>query len=501
MSTKFLSIGRLERRLATGLVESLDFKPGVNLLVGAPNTGKTKWLRTLDYLLGDTGENPFQGAPEEGLAEKYVAAAVELVIGTERLWVERRWGEPRAKTKVFVDDATMSSSEFQQLLLEKLSIPSLNFPKGNPMSGQTWPTLSFRMLFRHIYRQQRFWSGVADLQPEGEQFACLLQFLGLAERMFSEEYGQLVRLKMEIDRLRARRDQHSQTLDELARDIVSEPDLNEGTNAESLSEAQTRLDAEVRAIRSRREALIVGATQELVAPADRSRIEQLSDERAALIVGLEGLKHKATATNERLSEINVYRAELSDELDRMARAEDAGAVLADLRITHCPACDQTVSDVPTEEGNCFLCHQPLPDDPLVEELGSVRLRFEQDRLTSEYNEANELLSVLAQESSRVAREIRETEERLQTLESELMPTRQAVSALVQDSISALDMNLGQLSERQRQLGRIGLALKSGEALTEKLRLWSAKLNPFKLALTSYFRQPISTRCRGCWRMA
>jgi hypothetical protein len=185
----------------------------------------------------------------------------------------------------------------------------------------------------------------------------------------------------------------------------------------------------------------------------------------------------------------------------MARAEDAGAVLADLRITHCPACDQTVSDVPTEEGNCFLCHQPLPDDPLVEELGSVRLRFEQDRLTSEYNEANELLSVLAQESSRVAREIRETEERLQTLESELMPTRQAVSALVQDSISALDMNLGQLSERQRQLGRIGLALKSGEALTEKLRLWSAKLNPFKLALTSYFRQPISTRCRGCWRMA
>jgi hypothetical protein len=61
MTTAFLSISRLERRFATGNVEELSFEPGVNVLVGRPNTGKTKWLQTLDFLLGDPGGNPFEG--------------------------------------------------------------------------------------------------------------------------------------------------------------------------------------------------------------------------------------------------------------------------------------------------------------------------------------------------------------------------------------------------------------------------------------------------------
>lgn len=58
MSAPFLSISSLERHLATGNVETLTFETGVNVFVGRPNTGKTKWLQTLDYLLGDTGQNP-----------------------------------------------------------------------------------------------------------------------------------------------------------------------------------------------------------------------------------------------------------------------------------------------------------------------------------------------------------------------------------------------------------------------------------------------------------
>jgi hypothetical protein len=159
MSICCLSVGHLERRLTDGTTEALDFRPGVNLLVGRPNTGKTNWLKTLDWLLGDTGDNPFEGADEEGLAEKYDAARVELLVGDERFWVERRWREPNAKTKIFVDSAAMLPREFQEFLLEKLSIPILHFPKGNPMSGQTWPELSFRMMLRHIHRRQRFWGG------------------------------------------------------------------------------------------------------------------------------------------------------------------------------------------------------------------------------------------------------------------------------------------------------------------------------------------------------
>src|SRR5450631_2144127 len=216
MSLPFLSVARVERRLSTGSVEELVFGAGVNLMVGPPNTGKTKWLQTLDFLLGEPGENPFEGAEESGLAEKYEAAAVELALGGELIRLERKWREPGAKTKIFVNDDAMSIRDFQRWLMERLGIPLLHFPKGNPMSGQTWPELSFRTLLRHIYRQQRFWTDLADKQPEGDQHACLLQFLGLAEHLFTESYGKLVRLKLEVERLKARREQYAETLQELA---------------------------------------------------------------------------------------------------------------------------------------------------------------------------------------------------------------------------------------------------------------------------------------------
>ncbi len=74
MSRPYLRIGRLARELSNGKTEDVHFEPGANLLVGRPNTGKTKWLQTLDYMLGDPGENPFEAAVEDGLADKYRAA-------------------------------------------------------------------------------------------------------------------------------------------------------------------------------------------------------------------------------------------------------------------------------------------------------------------------------------------------------------------------------------------------------------------------------------------
>ena len=80
----FLSVESKDRLQPAGERESLSFEPGVNVLVGVPNTGKTKWLQLLDYLLGDPGNNPFERASETGLAEKYVSAGANLRIGSSR---------------------------------------------------------------------------------------------------------------------------------------------------------------------------------------------------------------------------------------------------------------------------------------------------------------------------------------------------------------------------------------------------------------------------------
>lgn len=475
----FLSIGKLQRRLSSGNIEELDFEPGVNVLVGPPNAGKTKWLQTLDFLLGDTGDNPFEGAEETGLSEKYDAARVELAIGAETFRIERRWREPGAKTKVFVDDDSMPVREFQQWLLEQLGIPRLNFPKGNPMSGQTWPELSFRMLLRHIYRQQRFWSDLADKQPEGEQHACLMQFLGLAEKVFTEEYGELVSLKLLAERLKASYDTYGTALEALAHDVLSEPDLSVGVSAATVRAAGARIAEEIESLRNQRAGLIASARDQALAPEHRGRASELGEVRAASLVALEEHRLRLDDASERLVDLKRYRAELNTEFERLDRAEEAGRLLADLRITHCPACDQTVRQVSIHEHECFLCHQNLPDEPAIEQLGAVRIKFEQDRLVGEIKEADNLIAAVNAELKRLRGEITSLEERLRLLENELAPSRLAVSALVQEDVSAVDVALGEASERQRHIARLSSAVAAGSEIMERVREIEKKIVPLQ----------------------
>jgi len=479
MSHPCLSIGRVERRTCTGTNEELRFLPGVNLLVGRPNTGKTKWLQTIDYLLGDTGENPLEAVDEQGLAEKYESAGAELVIGEKRYWIERRWRDPGAKTKIFIDGEGTSAKDFQQWLMQELGIPQVNFPKGNPMSGQTWPELSFRMLLRHIYRQQRFWNDVADQQPEREQHACLMQFLGLAQHLFSDDYGKLVTLKTQVERLKARRDQYHETLNELAQEVVSDPGLRVAVTVNTIQDAGNRLTREIETLLERRTALINNASDDVIPPESINPVRRMGEERAKAIVALECLREKEKANYERLRGVQQYYNELQEEINRLARSEDAGAILADLKITHCPACDQTIVNISSDRQECFLCHQTVPQQVTIEQLGAVRIRFERDRLSGELKEADELLSVLKRDAKRLTEEIRDTEERLRMVDNQLAPSRQAVAALTQEDISAIDMELGELNEKQRQIGRISAALGMEQDLTDRIATIEREIEPLQ----------------------
>lgn len=480
MSKAYLSFDRIERVLVHGGVEALDFEVGVNLLIGQPNTGKTKWLQTLDYLLGDSGDNPYhdEDSPNEDISEKYSGARAHLAIGQEELTVERRWKEQGVKSKVFVNGEPLDASDFQVLLLEKLGIPLLNFPKGNPMSGQTWPQLSFRILLRHIYRQQRFWSGIADQQSEPEQHAALLQFLGLAQNVFTEDYGKLVRLKLGVEKLRARRHQHSSALNDLAAEVLSEPGLTVEVNDQTVSNATSRLRLQQEALLSHRKEVLASSLDGLKSP-EKMHTQELGDRRAEFLARLEELQKRLLNTTERRDEMRRYALGLADELERIQRASDAGSLLADLKVTHCPACDQTVQAVALADGDCFLCHQSLPDEPLLEELGSVRLRFEQDRIRAELVEAEDLLSALEGEIGKIKGQIAGDAEALRVVEDKLAPIRQSLSGIVQDTVSAIDMQLGEFAERQRHLKRLGDAVESGKKLSDEIARLEDEIVPLR----------------------
>lgn len=198
-----LVIRTLHRELADGGLERLEFDSGVNLIVGAPNTGKTVWLRMLDYLLGDNG------GPETALAnelvEKYVAVGAEAEINGDRVVFERRW-DRGPRTKTLLDGVALSREEFSAALLERLGVPAVNYPKGDPYSERGWPSLSWRELLRHIYRQEGLWSGIAPKQPDSTVHASIILFLGLADRVFSPLLGDLVAKRKELYKMRARKD-------------------------------------------------------------------------------------------------------------------------------------------------------------------------------------------------------------------------------------------------------------------------------------------------------
>ena len=91
MTDRTLLIQAVSRRTANE-TESLQFQPGMNVLVGEPNTGKTKWLETIDYLLGDDPDA--EQRREDDIFIKYSAAAADLLISGKGPRVERRWSEP-----------------------------------------------------------------------------------------------------------------------------------------------------------------------------------------------------------------------------------------------------------------------------------------------------------------------------------------------------------------------------------------------------------------------
>lgn len=411
MTAGILRVAKIERQLSMGGSETLQFEDGVNVVVGRPNTGKTRWLQTLDYLLGDSGNSPFEQSDDEHLALKYAAAGVDLLVAGEAIKIERKWNEPGARSKVFVNGVPMGAQDFQLLLLEKLNIPLVHFPKGNPYSGQTWPQLSFRMLLRHLYRRQRFWNDLADLQPEGEQHACLLQFLGLAQNVFSEEYGELIRLRSEATKLKARREQYELTLAQLAGDVLTDGKSNGSISLPGVKEAERRLEDHAAQLRDKRLSILEAARTKVVPAEHRSRTAELGEKRATLVIGIEELQRRAKAVEERSAEMRAYKDTLLAEIDRINRVADAGEVLADIRVTHCPACDQPV-DQKVNSHECFLCHQDLPHGPALEHLGTARLKFEGDRLKAELDEAVQLIDVLSRDRARISKQLLELNQTL-----------------------------------------------------------------------------------------
>jgi hypothetical protein len=457
MTARVLNVRRLQRFTADA-VEELEFEQGVNVLVGEPNAGKTMWLSMLDYLFGDPG------VPEDAfgaeLADKYDRARVELTVDGEPLVLERRWKERGSRGKVFIGEQAVDARDFSAFFLERLGMPLVRIPKGNPFADHTWPELSWRTLLRHIYRQEWAWGDFADRQPEGDQRASFLFFLGAAPSVYSKEYGDLVDAQKRLAQLEAQKATYEQTVHEFAREMVSVERASAGLTRDTLTAAIKGLDADIAARHVQREQAIERLRQAAVARAtgegaiQEDTVSRLEAELREARERRAELERDVSRGAERLSDLSSHLKSVSSEIDKLERARAAGEVLLQLRVTHCPVCDRAVNPHAAPHGSCYLCHQPLEHSQVQDRATSVRLDFEWQQLKEEATELKGLVERAQTEHSAGLRRLKDAEDEVQRLEMMLQPVRVAAAWVLPPEVAVADQEVGQLQERTRQLQRL-----------------------------------------------
>jgi hypothetical protein len=469
MSYKLL-INEVTRTTLDGVVETLQLKSGVNILEGPPNSGKTVWLKIIDFLLGETEkvEDVLSNEDVSGinLFEKYISASALITVEGSKYLLERKWHEQGMKHKIIINNHAIPAQEFSDYFLTLLKIPLLRFPKGNPYSENTWPSLSWRMMLRDIYRQENYWSDLADKQPEGETFAVLAQFLGIADKLFSQSFGEVIKKRKELMRLEAERNQFSQIMDDIGRSMAGPTENINFTTHESVNNAISNLENRIDELIVSRNALINNEVNNIGSKDNNidSYILEKTAERQSLIIQWDNIIRSQKELIARTAEFRLLNDSINLEIEKFARAKEAGLFFADLKITHCPACDQKVSESAHSDLNsCFLCHQPLHKEQV-----ESRMDFEISQLKSESEELKELIASLENENVMVEKSKERMQYSMNLIEREIAPLRNKISALISSEVSALDTERGRLQEQVENYKRILKNLDHKNELIKKI---------------------------------
>lgn len=474
-----LIIREIGRITAEGERESLTFEPGVNVIVGPQNAGKSTWLRMLDYLMGET-ESPVERF-DELLVRKYRSISATLFLGEETVVLERSWTEGGRRSQMTLNGEWFSIGETQSFILQRLGIPALRYPQGNVhASERTWPSLSWRSLLRHIYRRQEFWGDLVPQQFESEQHACLLQFLGLAEHLFPAELATLVDTQKQIVRLQNRKDYFVEAMQQIAPELVGEPEVSVGITPQSIDAAMAGVRHEIDQLIEARSTLLAGV-RDRITPPDGALL-RLLDARVTTLRRCDELKERLGEIEGRARELVRYRSNLAQELDRLGRADAAASVFEDIKVTHCPACDQSVQGRTRTHDHCFLCGQVTPEGD--EATAAHRLEFERGQIAAELAEADELVQATQAEADRTSTEYHAAEGEARELEATLRPFQASASGMVPEEIALTDQKIGALNARLEALQRLHGPLEIRDRLTAQIEALQTAQKRLEAAVAS-----------------
>jgi hypothetical protein len=439
-----LTLRGLEMFRRDGDVEERAFGAESTAIIGPRNSSKTTTLKMIDFCLGDS--DTVENALGSAVAENYVGLELTILAGegVHRLQraLDRSFGQ---LTKVVVDGTPLDTREFQSWLMRELDWPELLIPRGRIARYATeLVPLTFRGVFRHIYRKENSWLELASREEEFLRQAVVSFFLGIAEVRYSSlefDVGEAERRVMLLeDRLRQATDES----DRLLKEITHTAGLPE-SQAADLDELSVELAGELEERHSqRREVLgtIESNPQFLEEPGDRYK-------------SLDAQLHEGALRRASLdSTVDAYKQaiqEISAQKERLIRARGSIELLSEIPVKSCPACGQPVAprDEADAEEACYVCGQHVGPD--------VRER----RIDLELN-------ALAREQSETEESIQRAEIELDTLDSaldELAGGREALRLrLDRERAELIAPYLTQLEALNRSIGRLTQQIATVEAL-------------------------------------
>ena len=474
MGANSLVIKKLMRFPKTVDEDEISLLPGVNVLVGEKDTGKSVWLKMLDFVLGKdkAASNSFGSK----LSEKYDSISAVVNIDDKDILIERKWKERGFANKIIIDGTPIPNDEFSEEILNKLNIPILHFPKGNPYTERTWPQLSFRTLLRHMYRRENLWYDFADKQFDSEQHAALSLFVGIADKLFPDEYGDLVSKQKKVNTLEVMKDQFVDMLQEVSRELIVSRDLSVAFTPESIQTAKDRLRSQIDELYTKRKNILEDLKQKVTSESETAeeeigldQVNSISEQIVGYRTRVEDLYESLSQVRKRLNELREYFEVVQNEEKKLKRVLSAGSIMGQLKAKHCPVCDSAVEHEHTNIEFCYLCKKPQKLNDQAIEAGRARIDFDLRQLQAERLELNQLILELEKEEKDRVAEIQNIETEIRRLKSRLKPINIAVATILPPDLGLIEQEIGGLEEQILQMDRITETLEKRSDLATQIR--------------------------------
>ena len=443
-----IRITRVSMTAPDGEIDEIAFAKNATEVVGPRNSGKTTYLRVIDYCLG--GDDSAAAALGADVAARYNVYWIDLELAGTPHQIERRPNEYGYAGKIFVDGAEILQSEFSEWILLRLGWPAVRIPKArDPRNATSTVPLTFRTLLRHLYRREDSWSDFAYREEEFHRRAVLRFFLGALDA--EGDLGEFAAAQAErsVSDLRARLEDAVRDADETLRGMSR----TLGVDVQAWDQLTAALDDLTDRIRVRSEER-QRITDDVTAAQEYQGA--LGEEYASLSRSVTELRRTESGLESTLRTFQDGAGLVRGEIERLERARNAIGLFEDIPVRQCPACGQDVSARDAVEGHCFLCSQPVTDD-----LRKRRIEIEQRALAEEVAEIEEQIAKTSEELQRVRddREVRETR-------------RLAVGAQIEDERAALlaphVVRLEQLSGEIASLQQSQAALRGLSVLQQRV---------------------------------